>query len=253
MKQPMKQLVYDLFAEKHRGAAIAQIRALEQKLPSAGARFAIPFVFRGQGYFRTIQPRQNPVEIESLFKSVCALHPRRVLEVGTARGGSLYLWIQAATPDATIVSVDLPGGDFGGAYPAPRVPFYEAFRRPEQHLTLFRLDSHDSQTHEQVRQVFEGQPLDFAFIDGDHTYVGVKADFEDYGPMVRAGGLIAFHDILPRPDLPSIQVDRLWAELKDRYDTEEFIGPDGSGRRIGIGLLRVPEGGISPGPNPPPT
>ena len=243
----MKQYVYDLLKDQHRRAAVEQIRSLEHKLPSRESRFAVPFVFRGQGYFRTIQPRQNPVEIEALFKAVCEISPERVLEIGTARGGSLYLWIQAAEPTATVVSVDLPGGDFGGAYPEARVPFYEAFRRSDQQLTLLRLDSHEPSTLDAVKAAFNQQTIDFAFIDGDHTYEGVKADFEDYGPLVRAGGLVAFHDILPRPDMPSIQVDKLWAELESQYDTQAFIGPEDSGRRIGIGLLRVPEHGL-PGP-----
>ena len=93
-------------------------------------------------------------------------------------------------------------------------------------------------------KLFDNQPVDFAFIDGDHTYDGVKADFLYYAPLVRSGGLIAFHDILPRTDVPEIQVDRFWGELRDSYETSEIIGPEGSGRRIGIGLLRVAECGI---------
>jgi len=40
---------------------------------------------------------------------------------------------------------------------------------------------------------------DFLFIDGDHTYEGVEGDFEMYSPLVRRGGIIAFHDIVPGP------------------------------------------------------
>ena len=145
------------------------------------------------------------------------------------------------------LSVDLPGGVFGGAYAACRIPFYASFARPDQHLHLVRDDSHAQRTVEQVRGLLADQPIDFAFIDGDHTYEGVKTDFGQYGPLVRAGGLIAFHDILPRSDVPGIEVDRLWQEIEGRYDTEALIGPDGSGRRIGIGVIRVPDGGLSPG------
>jgi hypothetical protein len=38
------------------------------------------------------------------------------------------------------------------------------------------------------------------FIDGDHTYEGVRRDFEMYSPLVRKGGIIAFHDIYPGPE-----------------------------------------------------
>ncbi len=240
----LKDLWHGLHAARDRGAALAQLRLLEQKLPSPQARFAVPFVLRGRRAFRSIEPRQNPFEIESLYRAVCELAPTRVLEIGTARGGSLYLWTQAAVPHATIVSVDLPGGDFGGSYPLCRVPFYQAFARPTQSMHLLRLDSHAPATLSRVKQLFAPAPVDFAFIDGDHRYEGVRADFEQYGPLVRPGGLIAFHDILPRPDAPSIQVDRLWNELRTRFESREFVGPEGSGRRIGIGVIRVPPSGL---------
>jgi len=151
----------------------------------------------------------------------------------------LYLWTQAARPDATVISVDLPGGSFGGAYPECRMAFYQAFAQPKQRLHLLRADSHLPETLERVRNLTAGASIDFAFIDGDHTYHGVKQDFEMYAPLVRPGGLIAFHDILPRSDEPGIEVDRFWNEVKVGRDASEFIGPEGSGRKIGIGLLRA--------------
>lgn len=240
----IKQLVYNLLSETNRNNALRQLRSLEQALPSSRSRFAIPFVFRGWGHFKLIKPRQNPVEIEALYEVVSSLRPARVLEIGTARGGTLYLWTQAAADNATLVSVDLPGGDFGGAYPECRMPFYQAFAARGQQLFLERADSHSPETLELIKQRFAGEPVDFAFIDGDHTYEGVKADFENYGPLVRPGGIIAFHDILYREDQPSIRVDRLWNELKEHYECHELVGPEGSGKRIGIGYLRVPEAGL---------
>lgn len=235
----LKSYYYKWMEKSHRAAAIKQLRRLEKKLLSRQARFAVPFVFKGRGEFKRIEPRQNPFEIESLYRMVTDINPQRVLEIGTARGGTLYLWTQAAAEDATLVSVDLPQGDFGGAYPKSRVPFYQSFARQHQRLTLLRTDSHLQGTLEQVRDLFHGEPIDFAFIDGDHTYEGVKKDFEMYGPMVRKGGLIAFHDILPRPDMPEIQVDRFWNELKLKYNTVDFVGSSDTGRAIGIGVLKV--------------
>lgn len=237
-------MLLNLFAERHCRQAISGIRSLEKILPSPHSRFAIPFVFRGKGIFRTIEPRQNPVEIERCFHAICKLRPRLVLEIGTAEGGSLYLWTQAAEDDAKILSVDLPGGDFGGAYPECRVRLYRAFARRGQTVELIRADSHASDTRERVREFFENTSLDFLFIDGDHSYEGVKADFEQYGSLVRQGGLIGFHDIMPRADCPDIQVNRLWRKLEVKYECQAIVAPDGGGRRIGIGLLRVPEGGI---------
>jgi hypothetical protein len=49
--------------------------------------------------------------------------------------------------------------------------------------------------------------------------------------------VFAFHDILPRPALPEIQVNRCWRKVQEKYQTEELIGPKGSRRKISIGLV----------------
>lgn len=36
--------------------------------------------------------------------------------------------------------------------------------------------------------------LDFCYIDADHAYEAVKADFNAWFPKVRSGGIISFHD-----------------------------------------------------------
>lgn len=240
----MKLLAYSLLTSQHLKQSLKHLRQLEYRLPSARSRFAIPFVYRGRGHFKSIRPRQTPTEIEDAYSAVLAIHPHRVLEIGTARGGTLYLWTQAATEDAVLVSVDLPGGDFGGGYPSCRVPFYQAFAQRDQKLHLLRADSHEPAIVQQVAGLFEGEPIDFCFIDGDHRYEGVKADFLNFAPMVRPGGLIGFHDILPAEHDPDIEVNQLWRQIKPRFEAQEFVGVDHGGRVIGIGLIRVPEQGF---------
>ena len=36
--------------------------------------------------------------------------------------------------------------------------------------------------------------FDFIFIDGDHSYEGLKGDWESWSPLVKSGGMIALHD-----------------------------------------------------------
>lgn len=36
--------------------------------------------------------------------------------------------------------------------------------------------------------------VDFLFVDGDHSYAGVKADLANFGPKLKPGGLLLFHD-----------------------------------------------------------
>jgi Methyltransferase domain len=41
---------------------------------------------------------------------------------------------------------------------------------------------------------FADGDLDFVYVDGDHTYEGVRGDLEAYAPKVRPGGLLAGDD-----------------------------------------------------------
>jgi predicted O-methyltransferase YrrM len=42
--------------------------------------------------------------------------------------------------------------------------------------------------------------IDFIFIDGDHSYDACKADIGAWAPLVKRGGVIAFHDFGSRAD-----------------------------------------------------
>jgi predicted O-methyltransferase YrrM len=42
--------------------------------------------------------------------------------------------------------------------------------------------------------------FDFVFIDGDHSYEGLREDWETWGPLLVAGGVVALHDTHSTPD-----------------------------------------------------
>jgi predicted O-methyltransferase YrrM len=187
------------------------------------------------------QAVQRTWELLSLIGRVASESPRRIVEIGTHRGGTLYCWAQIAAEDARFLSLDLPGGDFGGGYSEAEGDSFRRFLRGNQQLQCLRQSSHSPQTLGEVQQWLSGDSIDFLFIDGDHTYSGVRQDFEMYSPLVRPGGLVAFHDINPNPYIPNTEVHVFWSEVKDKYLSEEFIdqrGPERYG--MGIGLLRMP-------------
>src|SRR5918912_776240 len=69
------------------------------------------------GLARRAQRRGALQKLRELAPLVALLRrraPRVVVEIGTARGGTFYAWCQVAGPDALLVSIDLPGGPFGG-------------------------------------------------------------------------------------------------------------------------------------------
>jgi predicted O-methyltransferase YrrM len=45
-------------------------------------------------------------------------------------------------------------------------------------------------------------PVDFVFIDGDHSERGLLADWQAWSPLVEPGGIIALHDSRSTPERP---------------------------------------------------
>ena len=190
-------------------------------------------------------------EILELGRLVKELAPTRSLEIGTNYGGTLLLLCNLSAPKAKIISVDLPSGPFGGGYPRRKMPIFRRFSRKGQKLHLIRADSHAHDTREQVLRLLQGELLDYLFIDADHTYEGVRQDFQSYGPLVRSGGLIAFHDIVTHNKDTQCEVERFWNETKRQYRHQEFVEYPGAGglpkavtgapmETSGLGVLFVP-------------
>lgn len=170
-----------------------------------------------------MKPSQVEEEITELLTILAKKRPSFVLEIGTAGGGTLFLFTRVSNPDATIISIDLPSGRFGGGYPTWKIPFYKSFAIHKQKVHLIREDSHAPATLSIAEKILEGHELDFLFIDGDHTYDGVKMDFEMYGKLVGKRGIIAFHDICPHPPETGCEVNRFWDEIKERHMHDEII------------------------------
>ena len=161
-------------------------------------------------------------------------------EIGTAEGGTLYLLTRVVAPDALIISVDLPGGPFGGGYTSVKVPFLKAMARDQQRIECLRTDSKRLMTRLAFEQLLGGRYLDFLFIDGDHTYYGVKSDFENYRSYVRPGGLIAFHDIKgAHPTRVENGVKDFWNEIKPQFPKHAEYIANPNQQYCGIGVVRV--------------
>jgi len=73
-----------------------------------------------------------------------------------------------------------------------------------------------------------GRPIDFIFIDGSHEYAQVRRDFELALPLVKAGGWIAFHDVVETWPGP-LQVWR--EEAAPQLESHEFSSTLACGRK----------------------
>jgi cephalosporin hydroxylase len=197
---------------------------------------AIDFAYSWKSWGIAICPFQDKREIATLFKDVEQIKPRTVIEIGTGWGGTLFLFATVASSDATLISIDLPSSLFGRGYPKWKNSLYKSFARNRQEIELVRGNSHQASSVEAVKRCLGSRQVDVLFIDGDHTYEGVKKDFELYSPMVRKGGLIAFHDITPNLKNSEIEVPQFWNELRDVYENSEIKLQQ---EEAGIGILRV--------------
>jgi predicted O-methyltransferase YrrM len=188
---------------------------------------------------RPILMGQAKSEILQLAQILQASAPKRSLEIGTNYGGTLFLLCTVSPPDAKIISLDLPSGPFGGGYPRRKAPLFRRFVRGDQELHLIRANSHSSETKERVLKILDGEQLDYLFIDGDHTYSGVQSDFQMYAPLVRSGGIVAFHDIVTYKPETECQVEKFWSEIKHHYRHREIIEEVNEGS-LPIAITRVP-------------
>ena len=184
----------------------------------------ISFVFSFKYDKFTIRPIQKIKEMKSFIKILAEKKPKALLEIGTARGGTLFLLCKISHPNATILSIDLPEGQFGGqTYPNWKIPLYQSFAKGNQKLHLIRSNSHNSNTFLEIKRLLDGTTLDFLLIDGDHDYEGVKQDFEMYSPLVSKAGMIVFHDINDGPIKNVGGVPKFWKELKNNYPHFEIL------------------------------
>ena len=107
---------------------------------------------------------------------------------------------------------------------------------------VIRADSHDISTVEDVRRRLPGGKFDFLFIDGDHSYEGVRRDFELYSPLAEAGAFVAFHDIVPSvPDGHGDpgEVPVFWDEIRNAQTVEAEFVEDPDWGSCGIGVIRL--------------
>lgn len=171
---------------------------------------------------------QNRDELNFMLGVIKTIGARSLLEVGSNFGGNLKQMASVMPKGSLIVSVDLPCDDTP-KYLNPLATLKAACRELSllgAKVELFIGNSHSAHVVEAVRKF---APFDFAFIDGDHSYEGVKADWENYGPMAK---VVGFHDIGGAVE----GCRRFWQELKEtgKYRTEEITG---RGSCFGIGVV----------------
>ncbi len=162
---------------------------------------------------------QSAPEIQWLLEKMAGA--RSVLEIGSRGGNNLRCFAAMCREGAKLRSIELVDSD------------------GKLDQTIVELRKHgfnadyliqNSQSPRAWQWAHDHGPFDFVFIDGDHSYYAVLADWMMYGTL---GKHVGIHDI-HHPHGPS----QLWQEIKAaKYVTEErHEGYD----IMGIGLVHMP-------------
>lgn len=182
---------------------------------------------------------QNSEEFEELLKEFQKLKVNRFIEIGSLYGWTLQHFIHYSEEGSTAISIDLPVRNFVGPNDwrvAKQEHNYEKVwpqwaKAKKCKLYLIASESQNPSTLEKIKEINKDEQIDFLFIDGNHMYQYVKQDFEMYSPLVRKGGIVAFHDIGKSEEGG---VCHLWEELKQQYSYKEFLKDPKNEKGIGV-------------------
>jgi predicted O-methyltransferase YrrM len=156
-----------------------------------------------------------------LYGIARSMKPTIAVEIGSARGRS-----------ACFVGMALKENGFGHLYAidphtktnwndSQSVDTYDIMR---EHLERLALTEVVTMVRERSNETSDSvpSPIDLLFIDGDHSYEGVKTDWAIFKPRMSLSGLVVFHDTiweLRRHDpwyRPDIGVPRFLEELRQQ-------------------------------------
>jgi len=149
------------------------------------------------------------------------------VEIGVLKGGNFVLTGHLLN---TLIGVGVDNGSYrlqdefdakhSVAALMPRFPY-----------KILLGDSHATQIRETVVSIRDN--FDLIYIDGDHSYKGVKQDFDIYAPLANENGVIVFHDIVNI----KTGVPKFWEEVKSRRKHLEFIHKETEEALAGIGVI----------------
>ncbi len=142
------------------------------------------------------QPHTQTTQAERDCLAVYAAGKHRLVELGVYEGVSTYILGRAMAPTGVLYAVDpfIPGR-LGFCW-SELVARKEA-SRTRRDIVFVKLLSRDA------AQAIKGD-FDMVFIDADHSFDGIRQDWNDWSPRVIRGGIIALHDTCVPAHNPNI-------------------------------------------------
>jgi 2-polyprenyl-3-methyl-5-hydroxy-6-metoxy-1,4-benzoquinol methylase len=160
-----------------------------------------------------------------------------IVEIGSFRGKSAVALATGAVQSRVRVFCIEPHTEFMGVYggkfgPQDRGAFYEVMLQTAlfEKVALVNLPSREAARAWRW-------PIGLMFVDGDHSFRGVKRDFDAWDPHVCLGGIVAFDDATDPAVGPANLIEQILAS--GRYADLETVGKVRFLRKVsGIGAFR---------------
>lgn len=118
----------------------------------------------------------------------------KIVEIGVFEGVNTKNFREVMKPDGLIIAVDpyprTLGGLLGFGW-IRRIAHSEVEDVSRGNVIWLETLGHLAPTAEKVKSQL---PIDFIFIDGDHSYEGLRGDWEAWSDCIEPGGIVALHD-----------------------------------------------------------
>jgi cephalosporin hydroxylase len=189
-----------------------------------------------------VQPDQLKAEFTEVLRIFDWYDPQTVVEIGTREGGTLYQWMKHLYFSNTklnqkLIAVDLPGARWGTRKEVSSSDFYEWADKFFVDFHFVKGDSHNQAIVDRVDELAD-KGIDWLFIDGDHSLVGIIQDLKNYLPMVNRGGYVVIHDVVPDASDSSIQIHHLFPLLEVLMDDTDIVLSTKDQQSRGLGVIR---------------
>lgn len=183
---------------------------------------------------------------QELFAALCYFSEAKVcVEIGVATGNTTIQLCKAAARNGGWVygfdCWDVHGlaNQFKSPHHATKEDIEEKLRENGcENFTLTKINTrleNDKFNKELDRLCPTG--IDFAFIDGCHSYQGVANDFCAIYPRLTKAGIIAFHDTIIVDGSREFMLDLRTKYYDGTFDVVDFYAGRQKGHRVGISVL----------------
>jgi len=184
-------------------------------------------------YLKSMQIRE---EILAFIEFARSTQLDTICEIGIAHGGTHFLLGRLLPSVSLSIGIDLY---------VKQKSLLRQLAAPDRQSHYIDGLSQDPKTIAKVECLLNGKKIDLLFIDGDHSYNGVRGDFFAYRHLVAENGIVVFHDIVPdynaRYGISTPRytggVPQFYQEIQSFYPSQEFVNnreQDG----YGIGTIR---------------